>query len=185
LILGHDKQFQKTESVQIVDLLEYSAKLRQFVHKHENPQSSLSPPSSSSSSSSSLVQEGKESEPLQLLVGRMMREAGPQWWFSLSLSKAIEQIEADPNSETAEMISDKYSRFVSFVESSGLLGDVPIWEVGIFFTGTNLIHSFGAKPGKQIGVYLQQIIDWQILNPGKTIEECRSWITTNLFPSPQ
>ena len=55
---------------------------------------------------------------------------------------------------------------------SAILKDFPLMR-----QGRRLAQLLGVKPGPAIGAMLERVIEWQLEEKGRSLQECEQWIT--------
>ena len=88
-------------------------------------------------------------------VGRLIMDLGETW-------EAVKYMLM--NDDTLDFYENK---FIPFVEKENL---GTIWQLKPLMKGPELCEITGTKLGKTTGRLIDQMVDWQLANPGKTKE---------------
>lgn len=111
----------------------------------------------------------------------MLRDLAKMWVHARDLTIITQQLQAESGRE--KEIEDNFHRFEKQLEGLGLLGETPIWDLQLFFSvirfnritvqGTDISEIYQLSPSPKVGVLRQKALEWQILHPSGTKEECR------------
>ncbi|KAH0790195.1 polyA polymerase family protein [Histomonas meleagridis] len=100
----------------------------------------------------------------RLTCGRWIRATGKLWKFSRLLI-------------FEEGISNFFdNEFVPFVESENLCN---VYEIKPLLNGKDLAKVHNVKPGPQLAQLINELIDWQILNPSGTVDDYIQFVHNN------
>eukprot|EP01124_Arcella_intermedia_P006433 TRINITY_DN13797_c0_g1_i2.p1 TRINITY_DN13797_c0_g1~~TRINITY_DN13797_c0_g1_i2.p1 ORF type:complete len:241 (+),score=80.35 TRINITY_DN13797_c0_g1_i2:732-1454(+) len=104
-------------------------------------------------------------------VGMFLRELGPSWEIVKEFC-AIMRKEKEGDSGL-----DKWEPFIQQLQAHNLIGVNPIWTMKPYYNGGEL-KAFGFV-GKQIQKMLEMQIEWLIIHPQASKEDCYQWIIKN------
>ncbi|QRW00710.1 tRNA nucleotidyltransferase [Ceratobasidium sp. AG-Ba] len=118
------------------------------------------------------------------LIGVLLRDKkvhnpqhGTHWSTSLLFSLVLDLVpaiqrgvlDADRAEETVRM----YNLFVDRILELKLVESI---EEPPRLNGKEICALLGVKPGKEIGVYMEQVVRWQLDHPAADLEACKSWL---------
>ncbi|KAF8610259.1 hypothetical protein BDV93DRAFT_429846 [Ceratobasidium sp. AG-I] len=118
------------------------------------------------------------------LIGLLLRDkhvhsprTGTQWSTSLLFSLVqdlVDSIDQDTlDAKTAERLIQTYNAFVDRVVELQLVGSI---EEPSRLNGKEIGAILDIKPGKEIGLYMEQVVRWQLQYPEKSLDECKAWL---------
>ncbi|KAA8497366.1 CCA tRNA nucleotidyltransferase, mitochondrial [Porphyridium purpureum] len=133
-----------------------------------------------------------DADTFRLRTALILREAGTWWRTAIKTALITELnpacaahtyangIHCDPSALAVDQarFATQYAEFERAVTALEL-GD--IWELRPFFSGKQLMIDFPDIPrGPGIGLVLERMLHWQILNPAATAAECREWLVPQI-----
>ncbi|KAG9102021.1 CCA tRNA nucleotidyltransferase, mitochondrial [Ceratobasidium sp. UAMH 11750] len=117
-------------------------------------------------------------------IGLMLRDkrvhnpqSGIHWSTSLLFSLVqdlVDSVEENAlDAKRAEEIIQMYNTFVDRTVELKLIGSI---EEPPRLNGKDICALLGIKPGKEIGVYTEQVIRWQLDHPDADLDACKAWL---------
>ncbi|KAL6052245.1 Poly A polymerase head domain, variant 2 [Balamuthia mandrillaris] len=113
----------------------------------------------------------------RLSAGKLLRESGPKWSIAFELAQLKHSLllSNEPASTVfhSSSLVSVYESYKQLLLDEGLLGEQPVWEMPLLFQGGELMKALNfTKPGPIVGLLKEKAIEWQILHPGGTPEQC-------------
>lgn len=75
-----------------------------------------------------------------------------------------------------ELLFVKYAKFIAAVKEHSLQD---AFEVKHILDGKIVASILGIKPGKEVGIILQSLMEWQLSLTNPTVEEATAWVKDN------
>jgi tRNA nucleotidyltransferase (CCA-adding enzyme) len=115
-------------------------------------------------------------------AGLLIRELGQRpighnWDLCILISLTMDiykfDLSVDKSEKEFRLVLDRYSKFMKDVFLHQLQNS---YDLKSIIDGKRVAKLLGIKPGPKVGVILQQLIEWQLLNGGVTEEEAIVWL---------
>ncbi|KAJ1309611.1 hypothetical protein OPQ81_006383 [Rhizoctonia solani] len=119
------------------------------------------------------------------LIGLLLRDVdvhsprtGTYWSASLLFSMVQDLVDLIDDQSTldgvqAQQIVQMYNVFVDRVLELDLVKSI---EEPPRLNGKEISAVLGIKPGKEIGIYMDHVIRWQLEHPNESVDSCKAWL---------
>lgn len=122
-------------------------------------------------------------------LGTRIREWGfralmNKWFYVLILgcvNEFVTNTSVAVNSAEGMNIISKYERIIKRTQEMDLEN---CWDYRYLLDGKYLAGLFGMKPGPEVGAILQDVMEWQLMYPNGTVQECEEWLKTEFEGMP-
>lgn len=116
----------------------------------------------------------EESNQDPVKLGRLLRDIGQHWRLGIRLACLQRAFSSPADDLTAHI--QCYKKLLETVEKLELCD---AWKFTPILTGNQVRDLLQLKEGKQIGVRLTQLMDWQFSHPRGTAEEAKAFLLSN------
>eukprot|EP01138_Halocafeteria_seosinensis_P013778 gb/GECG01014070.1/.p1 GENE.gb/GECG01014070.1/~~gb/GECG01014070.1/.p1 ORF type:complete len:631 (+),score=83.33 gb/GECG01014070.1/:1-1893(+) len=112
----------------------------------------------------------------RLLLGKAVREAGPLWTSALHIAAAVKSVEREASGPLdASEVEAVLNSFKLIPEAAQKWRVSEAWKMQPHLNGKELMK-LGAAKGPQLGALIEEQINWILLHPCGTYEECSEYM---------
>jgi tRNA nucleotidyltransferase (CCA-adding enzyme) len=109
-----------------------------------------------------------ESDPV--VLGRLLKDIGMNWQLAFWLASVQHVFRSDV------AVNDSLAVHRALVETIERLGLASAWSITPLLTGNEVREILQLKEGREIGVNLAKLMDWQYVHPNATVEEAKDFL---------
>jgi tRNA nucleotidyltransferase (CCA-adding enzyme) len=122
-----------------------------------------------------LLRRPEASPSMRLQAGLLLRNT-KELWVTLLIVAAVDLVRRKGEDGSMDWWGDRaYEWYTTIVEGLDLEG---CWKVKPLMNGKDLMHALCLDKGPEVGIYNQEQVDWMLMNPKGTLQECEAFLKT-------